>query len=153
MTVTGLFLIANDGSKRVNYKKIWLGLIGVILGKSGYGIVINRLKETCSSTLTMCIGLALICVIMLFYYNPVQDLKKNPKGIGKLSAVRVVNTVGSLVENHVATLSVISYSLIQPLILIVMFTINLIQREKTSPKGIFGGLICIVGIVALQLTR
>jgi hypothetical protein len=50
-------------------------------------------------------------------------------------------------------LSVISYSLIQPLILIVMFTINLIQREKTSPKGIFGGLICIVGIVALQLTR
>lgn len=153
MTITGLFLIANDKSKKVNYKKIWLGLIGVIIGKSGYGIVINRLKDTCSSTLVMCIGLTLICLIMLLYYNPMVDLKKNPKGIGKLSAVRAVNTVGSVVENHVATASVISYSLIQPLILIVMFIINLVQKKKTSLKGILGGIVCIIGIVALQLTR
>lgn len=153
MVVTGLFLISNDKSKKVNYKRIGLGLFGVVIGKSGYGIVIHELKNTCSSTLTMCIGLALICLIMLFYYNPIEDIKKNPKAIGKLSLIRVINTIGSLVENYVATLSVISYSLIQPLILIVMFIISIIKKDKSSKKGVVGGIMCIIGIVALQLTR
>lgn len=153
MTVLGLFLIANDNSKKINYKKISLGLVGVVFAKSGYGIVIHRLKYTCSSTLAMCIAFALICLGMLFFYNPVKEFKKNPNAIAKLSAVRIVNTIGSLIENYVAQLSVISYSLIQPLILIVMFAINIIKREKTSPKGILGGLICITGIIFLQITR
>ncbi|MGN1411931.1 MAG: hypothetical protein ACI4WH_05405 [Oscillospiraceae bacterium] len=153
MVVTGLFLIANDKSKKVNYKKIGFGLFGVIVGKSGYGIVIHEIKDTCSSTLTMCISLALICLIMLFYYNPIEDVKRNPKAIGKLSLIRVINTIGSLVENYVATISVISYSLIQPLILIVMFIISIFKKDKSSKKGMFGGVMCIIGIVALQLTR
>lgn len=153
MTITGLFLIAKDGSKKIDYKKISLGLVGVVFAKSGYGIVIHRLKDTCSSTLAMCIAFALICFGMLFFYNPVQEFKKRPKDIAKLSAVRVVNTIGSLIENYVAQISVISYSLIQPLILIVMFLINILKHEKTSPRGIIGGIICITGIISLQLTR
>lgn len=153
MTVVGLFLISGEGSKKINYKRISLGLVGVVLAKSGYGIVIHRLKDTCSSTLAMCIAFFLICLGMLLFYNPIRELKKSPKDIVRLSAVRIVNTIGSLIENYVAQISVISYSLIQPLILIVMFSINLLKREKTSPKGIVGGIVCIIGIVALQLTR
>jgi hypothetical protein len=153
MTVTGLFLIANDDTKEVNYKRIALGLVGVVFAKSGYGIVIHRLKDTCSSTLAMCIAFSVICLGMLTFYHPVREFKQNPQAIGKLSAVRVINTVGSLIENYVAQLSVVTYSLIQPSILIVMFLLNLLKREKTSVKGIVGGIVCIIGIVGLQLTR
>jgi hypothetical protein len=155
MTVLGLFLIANDSSKQINYRKIALGLVGVVIAKSGYGIVIHRLKDTCSSTLAMCVAFFLICFGMLFFYNPVAEFKKHPKDVGKLASVRIINTIGSLIENYVAQISVISYSLIQPLILIVMFGINLLKLKdgKVSAKSIVGGIICIIGIVSLQLTR
>ncbi|MCC8068246.1 MAG: hypothetical protein LIO71_00535 [Ruminococcus sp.] len=153
MTVIGLFLITIDGSKKINYKKISLGLVGVVFAKSGYGIVIHRLKDTCSSTLAMCIAFFLICLGMLTFYNPIAEFKRQPKDIAKLSAVRIVNTIGSLIENYVAQMSVISYSLIQPLILILMFIINIVKHEKTSYKGIIGGIVCIIGIISLQLSR
>lgn len=155
MTVLGLFLIASDDSRQINYRKIALGLVGVVLAKSGYGIVIHRLKDTCSGTLAMCVAFFIICFGMLIFYNPVDEFKKHPKDVGKLASVRVINTVGSIVENYVAQVSVVSYSLIQPLILIVMFAINLFTPNggKKTLKGIVGGIVCIIGIVSLQLTR
>lgn len=56
-----------------------------------------------------------------------------------------------LLENAVISISLANYSFIQPMILVTLFVIGLIRREKRSQLNLIGSIICIVGIVAFQL--
>lgn len=57
-----------------------------------------------------------------------------------------------LLENAVISISLANYLFIQPMILVTLFAIGLIRREKRSQLNLIGSIICIVGIVAFQLT-
>ena len=56
-----------------------------------------------------------------------------------------------MLENAVISISLANYSFIQPMILVTLFVIGLIRREKRSQLNLIGSIICIVGIVAFQL--
>ena len=79
-------------------------------------------------------------------------LKYNRYGIVKEGLARIPNTLGMLLENSVISISLANYSFIQPMILVTLFAIGLIRREKRSRLNLIGRIICIEGIVAFQLT-
>lgn len=59
-------------------------------------------------------------------------LKNNRNGIVKVGLARIPNTLGMLLENAVISISLANYPLIQPMILVTLFAIGLIRREKRS---------------------
>lgn len=68
-----------------------------------------------------------------------------------VSLARVPNKVGMLLENAMIKISLTDYSLIQPMILIVLFIISLIRKESRSRLNLLGSVFCTAGIAAFQL--
>ncbi len=56
-----------------------------------------------------------------------------------------------LLENAVIAVSLTSYSLIQPMILVTLFIIGLIRKEKRTRLNLLGSLLCAAGIILFQL--
>lgn len=88
---------------------------------------------------------------MLFFIKPSDILKKNKEGALKVVLARIPNTIGMLLENAVIAISLASYSFIQLMILVVLFFIGLIRKERCSRLNLIGGIICVIGVVAFQL--
>ena len=152
LTVTGLVFIAKSGKEsKTNYKKIVIPLILYLAAKYGYGLIIKAFTPYIAPTVQLLPALVLITLLMLFFIKPSGILKKNKEGALKVVLARIPNTIGMLLENAVIAISLASYSFIQPMILVVLFFIGLIRKERCSRLNLIGGIICVIGVVAFQL--
>ena len=150
-TAAGLVFIARSSKGGVNYKQIILPLMLYLVSKYGYGLVIRSFSPYASSTMQLLPAMMIISLIMLPRVHIRELIKNNRSGVVKVVLARIPNTLGMLLENAVISISLANYSFIQPMILVTLFVIGLIRREKRSRLNLIGSIICIVGIVAFQL--
>lgn len=150
-TAAGLVFIARSSKGGVNYKQIILPLVLYLVSKYGYGLVIRSFSPYASSTMQLLPAMVIISLIMLPRVHIREFIKNNRSGVVKVVLARIPNTLGMLLENAVISISLANYSFIQPMILVTLFVIGLIRREKRSRLNLIGSIICIVGIVAFQL--
>lgn len=150
-TAAGLVYIARSSKGGVNYKQIILPLVLYLVSKYGYGLVIRSFSPYASSTMQLLPAMVIISLIMLPRVHIRELIKNNRSGVVKVVLARIPNTLGMLLENAVISISLANYSFIQPMILVTLFVIGLIRREKRSQLNLIGSIICIVGIVAFQL--
>lgn len=150
-TAAGLVFIAKSSKGGVNYKQIILPLVLYLVSKYGYGLVIRSFSPYASSTMQLLPAMVIISLIMLPRVHIRELIKNNRSGVVKVVLARIPNTLGMLLENAVISISLANYSFIQPMILVTLFVIGLIRREKRSQLNLIGSIICIVGIVAFQL--
>lgn len=156
VTAVGLFLIARSGGKKIDYKKILLPLVGYLLAKFGYGIIVSvfcNTERSCyiSPTLSLFLALVILSVILAPKVHPIKLFKEKTKGALFVSVTKIPNVIGLVCENIVATQSMANYSFIQPMILVALFFIGLFRREECTKLNIIGGVICIAGIIGFQL--
>ena len=153
VTIIGLIFIARSGKdNRTEYRKIVVPLILYLAAKYGYGLVIKAFTPYISSTMQLLPALAIIAVIMLFTVKPTEILKKNKVGALKVILARIPNTAGMLLENAVIAISLVSYSFIQPMILVTLFLIGLIRKEQHTRLNLIGSIICVAGVIMFQLS-
>lgn len=150
-TAAGLVFIARSSKGGVNYKQIILPLVLYLISKYGYGLIIRSFSPYASSTMQLLPAMVIISLIMLPRVHIRELIKNNRSGVVKVVLARIPNTLGMLLENAVISISLANYSFIQPIILVTLFVIGLIRREKRSWLNLIGSIICIVGIVAFQL--
>lgn len=150
-TAAGLVFIARSSKGGVNYKQIILPLVLYLVSKYGYGLVIRSFSPYASSTMQLLPAMVIISLIMLPRVHIRELIKNNRSGVVKVVLARIPNTLGMLLENAVISISLANYSFIQPMILVTIFVIGLIRREKRSRLNLIGSIICIVGIAAFQL--
>lgn len=150
-TAAGLVFIARSSKGGVNYKQIILPLLLYLVSKYGYGLIIRSFSLYASSTMQLLPAMVIISLIMLPRVHIRELIKNNRSGVVKVVLARIPNTLGMLLENAVISISLANYSFIQPMILVTLFVIGLIRREKRSRLNLIGSMICIVGIVAFQL--
>ena len=150
-TAAGLIFIARSSNGGVNYKQIILPLVLYLVSKYGYGLVIKSFSPYASSTMQLLPAMVIISLIMLPRVHIRELIKNNRSSVVKVVLARIPNTLGMLLENAVISISLANYSFIQPMILVTLFVIGLIRREKRSRLNLIGSIICIVGIVAFQL--
>ncbi|CUQ82813.1 Uncharacterised protein [[Eubacterium] siraeum] len=122
-----------------------------LISKYGYGLIIRSFSPYASSTMQLLPAMVIISLIMLPRVHIRELIKNNQSGVVKVVLARIPNTLGMLLENAVISISLANYSFIQPMILVTLFVIGLIRREKRSRLNLIGSIICIVGIVAFQL--
>lgn len=122
-----------------------------LVSKYGYGLIIRSFSPYASSTMQLLPAMVIISLIMLPRVHIRELIKNNRSGVVKVVLARIPNTLGMLLENAVISISLANYSFIQPMILVTLFVIGLIRREKRSRLNLIGSIICIVGIVAFQL--
>ncbi len=152
VTVIGLVFIVKSGKRKdISYKKIILPLVLYLAVKYGYGLVIKSFSEYASPTMQLWPALALISLLMLPKAAPWKIFKKEPKGAGLVVLARIPNAIGMLIENAVISISLASYSFIQPMILVSLFVISLIRREQYSKLNLIGGIICVCGVILFQV--
>ncbi len=152
LTVIGLIFIARSGKEnKTEYRKIAVPLILYLAAKYGYGLVIKAFTPYISPTVQLLPALAIITVIMMFRIRPSEILKKNKAGAIKVILARIPNTAGMLLENAVIGVSLASYSFIQPMILVTLFLIGLIRRERHTKLNLMGSIICVAGVVLFQI--
>ncbi len=152
VTVVGLVFIARSGREgKIQYRKIAVPLVLYLGAKYGYGLVIKAFTPYISPTVQLLPALVLIAVIMLFRIKPSEIIKKNKKGALKVILARIPNTVGMLLENAVIAISLANYSFIQPMILVSLFFIGLIRKERHSKLNLIGSIICVAGVVLFQI--
>lgn len=150
-TAAGLVFIARSSKGGINYKQIILPLMLYLVSKYGYGLIIRSFSPYASSTMQLLPAMVIISLIMLPRVHIRELIKNNRSGVVKVVLARIPNTLGMLLENAVISISLANYSFIQPMILVTLFVIGLIRREKRSRLNLIGSIICIVGIVAFQL--
>lgn len=150
-TAAGLVFIARSSKGGVNYKHIILPLVLYLVSKYGYGLIIRSFSPYASSTMQLLPAMVIISLIMLPRVHIRELIKNNRSGVVKVVLARIPNTLGMLLENAVISISLANYSFIQPMILVTLFVIGLIRREKRSRLNLIGSIICIVGIVTFQL--
>ncbi|MBR4346574.1 MAG: hypothetical protein IKP75_06525 [Oscillospiraceae bacterium] len=149
LTAGGLVLIVHSEKKeKIDYKSIALPLILYLGAKYGYGLVIKSFSPHASSIMLLLPALVTVSLVTL----PSVKLSayREKHGTGYIILARIPNTIGMIMENAVIGISLASYSLIQPLILVSLFFIGLIRREYASKLNIIGGIICMIGAVGFQ---
>ncbi|MGN0609014.1 MAG: hypothetical protein ACI4J6_07390 [Oscillospiraceae bacterium] len=151
-TAAGLIFIASSAKEsKVDYKKIAIPLVLYLASKFGYGLVIKGFSPYVSSTMQLLPAMIIISLIMLSKVSAAEIFKKNRSGAVKVILARIPNTVGMLLENAIIAISLVNYSFIQPMILISLFVIGLIRKEKRSPLNLIGSIVCVLGVAGFQL--
>lgn len=151
VTVLGLVFIARSGKdSNTDYRSFVIPLILYLAAKYGYGLVIRTFTPFISSTMQLLPALVIIALIMLFFIKPSEIMKKNKAGAAKVILARIPNAAGMLLENAVIALSLADYSFIQPMILVALFLIGFIRKERRSKLNLIGSIICVIGVVAFQ---
>lgn len=154
VTAAGLVMIAKSGKTEVNYKKIALPLILYLAAKFGYGFIMKAAEGYISSTLTLFFALIILAAVMFPSAKPHRIAAESPEGVKGLVIVvmcKLPNALGLLGENAVAAESLTNYSFIQPMILIVIFIMELFgKNSKLSGLNLAGSIACIAGILAFQ---
>lgn len=150
LTASGLyFIVKSKKEQKTDYRQILLPLILYLASK--YGLVIKGFTPFISSTAQLLPALVLISLVLPARVSPKKIYRKNPKGFFIVTLARLPNAAGMLLENAVIAVSLTSYSLIQPMILVTLFIIGLIRKEKRTRLNLLGSLLCAAGIILFQL--
>lgn len=152
LTAVGLVLIVrSDKKEKPAYRKILLPLILYMLSKYGYSIVIKGFSPFISSTMQLLPAMVILTFVTLIKARPAQIFREKKKGAMIVIAARLPNAIGTLLENAVIAISITSYSFIQPMVLVSLFLIGLIQNRDRSRTEIIGSIICVIGIVLFAI--
>lgn len=151
VTSLGLFLIAKQGSKKINYTRIVLPLIGYLLAKYGYGLTVNLTKNHISPTVSLFLSLFILSLLLAPRVHPLKLFQEKTKGTLYFAGTKFPNFLGLIGENIVASQSMVKYSLIQPMILVALFLLHLFHREEYSFLNLIGGIVCIAGIIGFGI--
>lgn len=152
VTVLGLVFIASSAKEtNVQYKKIVIPLILYLASKYGYGLVIKGFSPYISSTMQLFPAMVIIAILMLPKTSFKRVFQEKRKYSVKVIISRIPNTIGMLLENAIIAISLVNYSFIQPMILVSLFTIGLIRREKRSALNLAGSILCVCGVVVFQM--
>ncbi len=156
LSAAGLFMIARSGGNKIDYKRILLPLVGYLLAKLGYGLIVSFVcsfggVRYISPTLSLFFALVLLAVVLAPKVHPIKLFREKTKGAVFVSVTKIPNVIGLVCENMVAAESMANYSFIQPMILVALFFIGLIKREECTRLNIIGGIVCIAGIIGFQL--
>lgn len=152
ITGCGLFLIAK-GNKQVHYKKIIVYLIIYLGTKLAYGFTMNYGSVYTSSNMILYFALVLLSVVLFPKAHVIKICTDNTKGVLVTAITKLPNAIGLFAENAALAASMTGYSLIQPIILIALFFIGLIRRERCTKLNLAGSLISIVGIICFELLK
>ncbi len=153
MTALGLvFIVKSDKAEKTDYKKIVLPLALYISAKYGYGLAIRSFSAHASSVMLLLPALFLIAVGM-FPFGDMKIYREKAAGTRNVVLARIPNTAGMIMENAVIAISLASYSLIQPMILVTLFLISALRHECGSRGSIMGSLMCIAGTIMFQLMK
>ena len=156
ITFAGLAAAARADRRSTDYKKIWLHLAVYILMKYGYGLVMRSTGSILPNTLTLFFSLIIIAVISFCFVDVKKMLSKpeGKKGALIVLLAKLPNTGGLLGENYTAARSLSNYSFIQPLILVVLFILTLLDRKHKLPAlSLIGGAVTVAGIVGFQIVK
>lgn len=152
VTVVGLIFIAQAGKRKIHYGKIVFPLLVYLVAKYGYGLVIAAAEPYISSTLCLYFALLLLALILLPVAHPVRIFREKCRGGLFVVFTKLPNVVGLLGENAVIAVSLANYSFIQPMILVVLFFLQIFQREEEHNRlSVLGGIVCVIGIVGFQV--
>lgn len=155
LTAGGLIMIAKEGRKKVNYKRIALPLVLYLASRFGYGFVMKAGETVISSTMTLFFALIILALAMLPSAKPWLIPKDSPEGVKGLAIVlgcKLPNALGLMGENAIVAASLTSASLLQPMILIVIFVMGLFDKsEKLSALRLGGSALVILGILGFEL--
>lgn len=153
LTALALIMIAASGKRNINYKRIVLPLILYLASKYGYGLTVTAINADgrISPTMALFFALILLAIVLLPRSGIKELIKEKPKETAIVALAKLPNAFGLLLENAIIAVSMVQYSFIQPLIIIVLFVISLINREKYSKTNFAGSLICIAGILLFQV--
>lgn len=156
LSAAGLFMIARSGGKKIDYKAIALPLVGYLLVKLGYGLIVSFVcsfggVQYISPTLSLFFALVLLAIGLAPKVHPIKLFREKTKGATFVSVTKIPNVIGLVCENMVAAESMANYSFIQPMILVALFFIGLIKREECTKLNVIGGIVCICGIIGFQL--
>lgn len=153
VTAFGLFLIARDNGKKVNYKKIIMPLAFYIIVRVGYGITMRYAEPYGDSSYILYFALILLAVCLLPVVHPVKMFKEKKKGTIITAVTKLPNAIGLFAENAAIAVSLTGSALIQPIVLIVLFLIGVIRRENSTKLGLAGSVISILGIIGFQILK
>ncbi len=151
LSALGLWLIVrSDKAEKINYRRIALPLILYLAAKFGYGMTIRSFSGYVSSIMLLP-GLAAVALISLPGVR-FKTYSEKPQGTLNVVLARIPNTAGMLMENAVIAISLANYSLIQPMILVTLFVIGLIQRKDCSKANLLGGMLAVMGVLGFQIS-
>ncbi|MGN1101654.1 MAG: hypothetical protein ACI4RG_05635 [Huintestinicola sp.] len=151
VTGVGLFLIAKSNGQQVHYKKIALPLIGYLITRLSYGIIMRFGAVYMPSSMILYFALILMTIVLLPKIKIKKLLTENKKGTLVTAVTKLPNAIGLIAENVAVAVSLTGSSLIAPIILIALFFIGIIRKESCTKLNLAGGIISILGIVAFQL--
>ena len=147
----GLWLIVrSEKAGKINYRRIILPLLLYLAAKFGYGLTIRSFSGYASPIMLLLPGLAAVALICLPRVH-FKAYREKPQGTLNVVLARIPNTAGMLMENAVIAISLASYSLIQPMILVTLFVIGLIRREEHSGANLLGGILAVIAVMGFQI--
>ncbi|MGN0633167.1 MAG: hypothetical protein ACI4JW_04780 [Oscillospiraceae bacterium] len=175
----GLALIASSGKsdsgrsadKKKALRKIIPALMIYIFSKYAYGLIMRAGEPYLTKNTGLLISMLSLSVIMLPFVFPknkaggsvvkrLYSERERPCELRQFKRVllivfltRIPNIAGLLAENALIGISLTLYSFVQPLILVTLFFISVIKRERFTGKSLVGSVICILSIVGFQLLR
>lgn len=152
ITVLGLVFIAKSGREgNIQYRSIVIPLILYLGVKYGYGLVIKAFTPYVSPTMQLMPAMGILALIVLIRIKPKELIQKNKKGVLVVILARIPNTAGMLIENAIIAISLANYSFVQPMILVSLFIIRVLRREKYTKLNFLGSMVCMLGVVLFQL--
>ena len=154
VTAFGLVLIAHSKKEHpVRYRAILLPLIFYLISKYAYGLVIRGFTPYASPIMQLIPAMVIVTLVTAFTVNLRAMFRKSPRAAGSVIIARIPNTVGIILENAVIAISLTNYSFIQPMVLVTLFFISLIQREKRTTVNLIGSILCMIGVIGFQAFR
>jgi drug/metabolite transporter (DMT)-like permease len=155
--------------KRRALIRILPALAMYIIAKYAYGLIMRMGEPYLTKNTGLFISMIALTAIMAAVIYPrksqgktllnrlyaarerVCDYAEYKKMLLIVFATRLPNIAGLLAENALIGISLTLYSFVQPLILVTLFFISVIKREKFTRKNLAGSLICIAAIFAFEL--
>lgn len=127
----------------INRKITWW-FAAFILSKFFYGLQMGRMTGENASTSILFLAMLAISII----YLPKVKLKDFAKkeGIGLAVMTRLPNAAGLITEAMAATQNIFLYAMVQPMQLLILFVVSLVNREAMGKIKFAGSVICIGSI-------
>lgn len=135
------------GERRTGKLKYVVLSLTYIASKLLYGMQMNALSEPPVSVLILV--MAGVTLLQLPFVKPKTFLQKRGLALGALT--RITNAAGLWTEAIAAQQSLLLYSLVQPMQLLLLFVTALVQREKFTPLKLVGSILTLAAVTAMTL--
>ena len=136
------------GERRTGKLKYVVLNLTYIASKLLYGMQMNALPAS-SPVSVLILVMAGVTLLQLPFVKPKTFLQKRGLALGALT--RIPNAAGLWTEAIAAQQSLLLYSLVQPMQLLLLFVTALVQREKFTPLKLVGSILTLAAVTAMTL--